>query len=110
MSIAANIIKISEEELAKNHGKIIQKIHLEVGQLSGIVIESLQFALDVSKTDGILKFADITIDEIPGKLKCLNCGHTFETEDFFSCCPKCNVHKVEVLSGKEMIIKSLTII
>ncbi len=109
MSIAANIIKIAEESLVKNHGKAIDKIQLEVGQLSGIVIESLQFALDVSKKDGILKKAQIIINEIPGKLKCLNCGQNFESDDYFSCCPNCNTHELEVLAGKDIFVKSITI-
>ena len=109
MTIAANIIKISEEEMGKVHGKSIEVIHLEVGQLSGLVIDSLRFALDVSKKEGVLKNARIVIDEIPGRLKCLNCGHNFDADDFFTCCPKCNMYKLDVLSGKEMIIKSITI-
>ena len=108
MSIAVNIIKIAEETLAKNLGKTIEKIHLEVGQLSGIVTESLEFALNVSKKDGILKNAQIVISELPGKLKCLNCGHDFVSDEFFTCSPKCNLYKLEVLSGKDLFVKSIT--
>lgn len=109
MSIALNIMKIAEEELEKANGKRIEKIHISVGKLAGVVVESLRFALDVSRKDGPLLNTDITIDEVPAKMKCLNCGHEFESDDFYVTCPTCNEYKLEALSGKELIIKSLTI-
>jgi hydrogenase nickel incorporation protein HypA/HybF len=116
VSIALNIIKIAGEELEKANARLparqglgIKKIHLSIGKLSGVVIESLRFALDVSKKDGPLFNSDITIDEVPAKMKCQSCGHEFEAEDFYITCPKCNEYHLEVLTGKELIIKSLTI-
>ncbi|MCK5105049.1 MAG: hydrogenase maturation nickel metallochaperone HypA [Cyclobacteriaceae bacterium] len=109
VSIALNIIKIAGEELEKANGKGIEKIHLSVGKLSGVVIESLRFALDVSKKDGPLFNSEINIDEVPAKMKCQSCGHEFKADDFYITCPKCNEYKLEVLTGKELIIKSLTI-
>lgn len=110
MSIAANILKISEEETVKAEGKKIEQIRLEVGMLSGVVTESLRFALDVSKNDSVLQNAEIVIDEIPGKLHCILCDCYFESNDFFTCCPNCGLHKFDIVSGKEMIIKSITLV
>lgn len=109
MSIALNIINIAEDELQKADGKRIEKIHLAVGKISGVVIESLRFALEVSQKDGCLSHAEIIIDEIPAIMKCKNCDHEFEAEDFYTICPKCNKFEHKILSGKELMIKSLTI-
>ena len=109
MSIALNIIKIAEEELKKANGERIGKIHLVAGKLSGVVTESLKFALDVSKKDGPLLDSEIIIDEVPARMKCLSCGHEFEAEDFYVTCPMCNEYNHKALSGKELLIKSITI-
>jgi hydrogenase nickel incorporation protein HypA/HybF len=110
MSIAANILKISEEESAKAENKKIEKICLQVGRLSGVVTESLRFALEVSKNESVLQNAEIVIDEIPGKLHCLLCDSYFESNDFFTCCPNCGLHKFDIVSGKELTIKSITLV
>ena len=110
MSIALNIIKIAEEELQKAKGERIEKLNLVVGKLSGVVVESLNFALEASKNDGVLSDAEIIIDEIPAKMKCNSCGFEFECDDFYTTCPQCDEFKHEIISGKELLIKSLTII
>ena len=110
MSIALNIIKIAEEELQKAKGGRIEKLNLVVGKLSGVVVESLNFALEASKEDGVLSCAEIIIDEMPAKMKCHNCGLEFESDDFYTTCPQCDEFKHEIISGKELLIKSLTIV
>ena len=109
MSIALNIIKIAEEELEKANGKRIESLNLVVGKLSGVVVESLNFALEASREDGPLSNTKIIIDEIPAKMKCLNCGHKFQADDFYTTCPTCNEFRHEIISGKELLIKSMTI-
>ena len=109
MSIALQILKIAETELEKVKGEKIEKIHLSVGKLSGIVIESLEFALEASQKEGHITNAEIVIDEIPARMKCLHCTYEFEADDFYITCPKCNHFEHEILSGKELLINSLTI-
>lgn len=109
MSIALNILKIAEEELEKAKGKGIEKIHISVGKLSGVVVESLRFALEASRKEGPLENSDIIIEDVVAKMKCLSCNHEFEADDLYITCPKCNEYNHEALSGKELRIKSLTI-
>ncbi|NJN25700.1 MAG: hydrogenase maturation nickel metallochaperone HypA [Cyclobacteriaceae bacterium] len=107
LSIAANIISIAKGELSKANGQKLEKIHLQVGSLSGIEIESLLFALKSSH--GVLEDTEIKIEEMPGKLRCLECGVEFESADLYTLCPQCRQFKLEVVVGKELIIKSMTI-
>ncbi len=109
VSIAANIIKIAEEELKKNNGKVINKLHLQVGKLSGVVVESLRFALEVSGDNSVLMKSEIQIDEIPAHVKCRSCQHEFEADDFYVVCPKCQDIQLDFLGGKELLIKSIVI-
>ena len=109
VSVAQNILKIVEEELEKNKGKTVNQLRLEVGSLSGVVIESLQFALDVSRNDSILKHTEILIDEIPARVKCRSCNFEFEADDYYVVCPKCQDFQLDFLSGRELKIKSIVI-
>ncbi len=109
MSIALNILEIVEKELKKADGKKIERLNLAVGKLSGVVVESLQFALEASRKNSPIADAEIIIDEINAKMKCMNCDFEFNTDDFYSICPNCNSFKHHIISGKELLIKSLTI-
>jgi hydrogenase nickel incorporation protein HypA/HybF len=109
VSVAANILKIVSEELKKNNGVKVNQLHLAVGSLSGIVIESLQFALDVSKNESVLKNAEIIIDEIPAKVKCRSCQCEFTADDYYVVCPECQDVQLDFISGRELLIKSIVI-
>lgn len=109
MSIAINILNIAEEELKKANGKRIEKMQLSVGKLSGIVVESLKFALHAARENSPLSETEITITEIPAKMRCSNCNHEFESEEFYTVCPQCDSFMHEIISGKELLINSITI-
>lgn len=109
MSIALNILKIAEEELQKANGKSIERMQLSVGKLSGIVVESLEFALKAARENSPLSKTEINISEIPALMRCLNCNHEFESDEFYTVCPKCSAFRHEIISGKELLINSITI-
>ena len=49
LSIAQSIISIAENAAPKDHSTHITSVGLQIGELSGIEIESLKFALSVIK-------------------------------------------------------------
>ena len=110
VSIAMNILQIIEEELSKNPGSAVSHLHLQIGVLSGVVPDSLLFALEASKQNGILRNAEISIDQPEALALCPECGNKFVTEDYFSVCPQCGNSRYEIISGRELIIKSITLV
>ena len=109
MSIALNILDIVEKELKKADGKKIERLNLVVGKLSGVVVESLQFALEASRKSSAIADAEIIIEEVTAAMKCMNCDFEFIADDFYCICPKCNSFKHQIITGKELLIKSMTI-
>ena len=109
VSIAANIIEILKKELQKNNGDKVNKLHLEVGVISGVVVDSLQFALDASRPNTLLQDTEIIIDDIPAKVKCRSCQKEFEAEDYYVVCPHCESNQLDFVTGRDLIIKSISI-
>lgn len=109
VSIAANILEIVGNELKKHEGMKVEQLHLQIGNLSGVVVDSLQFALEVSKKTSVLRHAEIVIEEVGATAKCKSCGLEFEADDYFVACPECQGIEIEFLSGKELQIKSIVI-
>jgi hydrogenase nickel incorporation protein HypA/HybF len=110
VSIAMNILQIIEEELSKNPGKTVVQLHLQIGVLSGVVPDSLLFALEASRQNSLLKNAKISIDHREAVASCPECGSKFKTEDYFGVCPQCGNSRYEIISGRELIIKSITLL
>jgi len=107
LSIAKNIIDIASESARQNRIIRIKEIEIEVGSISGIVVESLEFALEMSVRDTVLENAKTTIIKIPGKAKCLNCNLEFEIDSYYAQCPECQNYNFDVIQGKELRVKSL---
>ena len=109
VAIAQNILKIASDELSKHDGNLVASIHIEVGKLSGVVVDSLLFALEASKDAEYFQQTQFTIDETKALAKCMDCSREFEADDFIAVCPDCSGFRIEYLSGKELKIKSLSI-
>ena len=107
LSIAQNIVEIVEEEVLKAKGQSAEKLLLEVGTMSGIVREALEFALDEAIRNSTLENATIEIIGIKATAKCENCNHEFETEEIYSVCPNCSHLYSTIIHGNELKIKSI---
>ena len=109
MSIAESIVKIALDCAAKENAVRINKLDLSIGTLAGIEFEALEFALEVVKKGSILERAEIVIDKVQAKAKCLECGTGYEAPQVFSKCPECGGYSTQLISGKEMQVRSLVI-
>ena len=108
-SIALGIVKIAEDESRKAHARVIKNITLEIGTLSGVELEALDFAWPVAVKDTMLEHAGRTVEVIEGKAKCLDCGQVYDLNDMYDACPNCNSYVKDIISGKELRIKSLDV-
>ncbi|MBP6978969.1 MAG: hydrogenase maturation nickel metallochaperone HypA [Bacteroidales bacterium] len=109
LSIAMNIIEIATEEVEKAGGGRILSIELEVGMLSGVVVEALEFAMEVSVKKTVLENARINIHTIEAQAVCNQCQYLFEVEDLFTDCPRCHSYDSRLIRGNELRLKSLLI-
>ena len=109
MSIAESIIGIARDYAAKENARKVTEIELSIGTLAGIEFDSLDFALDICKKGTILEKANIRINKIKARAKCINCNVEFEVEHVFDACPKCKGYASSLLCGKEMRVESLLV-
>lgn len=107
LSIAMNIVEIVEEKLASIEIKQASELELDIGTSSGVIVEALRFALEEAVKSSVLENARIIINEIPSRSQCLSCRHEFIPEDIITPCPKCGHLYADVISGKEMTIKTI---
>ena len=73
MSIVAGILKIVQDQARAADAKVINSIEVEIGQLAGIEIESLQFCFQAARTGTLAENAELVIRDIPGRGHCPEC-------------------------------------
>ena len=110
LSIALGIVKIAVDETAKAKATSVTKIELEIGVLSGIELDSLNFIWESAIKDTVLEFAEKEIIVIKGKGKCVDCDTEFEMENIYDPCPYCQSYFKSILQGKELRVKALEVI
>jgi hydrogenase nickel incorporation protein HypA/HybF len=109
MSVVQNIINIVTIESEKNGGGRVSEVHLEIGHLSGVEYGSLEFALKHLSPGSIIESAEISVEKPEGLARCNNCGNEFALEDFIGCCNLCGSFDLEIIKGRELRVKSITI-
>ena len=109
MSAVQNIINIVATESEKNGGGRVVKVNLEIGHLSGIEYSSFEFALKHLAPGSIIESAEISIEKPEGVARCNNCGNEFSLEEFIGCCNQCSSFDLEIIKGRELKVKSITI-
>ena len=108
VGIISAMLKTIEKVMVQQKLTKVEKIVLQVGELSGVVPRYMQecFPVAVHKT----RFQDtkLELDIVPGLLKCNACGLEFNGLKHDLTCPICgNRHDLERLSGDELLIKEI---
>jgi hydrogenase nickel incorporation protein HypA/HybF len=112
LTIAIQIRTALETELASDEGTLVaDAVRVQVGALSGIVPEALQFAWPHAVADSAtLGSARLDIDWIDVQLRCDACADVHFVIDFRSLrCPICRSPDVEVVAGDELDIASVDV-
>jgi hydrogenase nickel incorporation protein HypA/HybF len=108
-SIAMNIVEIATDYARKENASVVKEIEIEVGELAGVVMDALEFSLDVAVKESILEGAERKVIKIPGRARCRECSYEFAIHDLYTLCPKCNSPAPEILAGTELRVKSLLV-
>lgn len=104
LSLIENIIEIVLAEMPKHSLSRVENIALRVGQMRQVVPEALLFGFEVLSKGTVLEGAKLTIEHVPVKGCCRQCGHNFILKDWLIGCPDCEAAEFEIISGKELEI------
>ena len=107
-SLAEDLLKVAREESLKAGIVRLDKIFVRVGDLSGISVDSLEFAFGfLREEDNLTKTTDLVVERTPGKGRCTSCGRAVDLERLFLYCPHCSTPTIEIVEGRDFIVVSL---
>jgi len=109
LSVAYSIVEMVEER-AKEEGAVkVTRVELEIGEMSGIEYDALEFAWDVAVEHSLLTNSELIIRKIKAVARCLECGHKYPVTSAFDPCPECKSVRSDILTGREMRVSSFLI-
>ena len=109
MSIAKSIIDIVSSELSRAGEGRVTEVELEVGELSGIEYESLEFALKALQPESVIADSYIVVRRPPGEALCNDCDNLFATDSPVNPCPECGSYGCSIIKGRELRVLSILI-
>ncbi len=109
LSIALNIVELAVEEAHRNNAGMVVQVEVEIGTMSGVEIEALQFAWDSAILGTPAEKASLEIKVIQAEARCLDCENLFPVQNFFVQCPQCGSYRYEIFQGRELKIRSLVV-
>ncbi|MGW1724249.1 hydrogenase maturation nickel metallochaperone HypA/HybF [Streptomyces sp. NPDC002306] len=109
MSIALAVID-QVERAARQAGDVtaVRSVRLQVGQLAGVVADSLSFSFELACAGTLLEGAELVTDAVPGRARCAPCAQEWAVgmPPRLSC-PGCGGTDTDLLAGRELQIVSV---
>jgi hydrogenase nickel incorporation protein HypA/HybF len=106
-AIAASILEIAGRQANGDHQ--IRKVKIRLGEFTGAVRESVEFAFDIIKKGTPAENAVLDIEMSPLIACCFDCDWSgTPVEEFSFSCPHCGM-PVQVLSGQEMDVEYIEV-
>jgi len=103
LGITQNIVAIATEHA---QGAKVRRLSLEIGQLTAIMPEAIQFCFDVCAQGTPLEGAQLDIIRRPGRGQCRECGQQIALEQPFGVCD-CGSTHLDITQVEELTIKEL---
>ena len=88
----------------------IVAIDLVIGELSGIMDDSVQFYFDILSRDTLAQGAQLRFQRQPAEVLCQECGHTYNAAPPLApFCPACGSPRMQVSGGRQFFLESIEI-
>ncbi len=107
LSIAQNILEIVHQYIPPEDRHRVVKVGMKVGELSGVVVESLEFCFGAVNAGTPMEGAQLNIERIPLQAECRTCRSRFHVEESVFRCPDCGSTDLEITTGRELQVTDI---
>jgi len=110
LSIAISLVEAVQEELVKLGPVRPLAVHLQLGQLAGVVRDALEFSYEIACQNTLLAGSRLIIEELPILVDCPVCGVPREIvslQEFR--CAVCGSAGGKLVQGRELQVAALEI-
>ena len=119
-SIAQSIVQTVLQEANKQNALHVESVEIEIGELTFLGIDQIEFWLKTGFQGTIAEKADVYLKQVKGTIRCEVCQYQGELKlqidpiyhlslPAFSC-PHCQSPKIKITQGKEAIVRRIKIL
>ena len=110
LGIVFHIVKTVEELAVENHVNRVNKVTLQVGEVSTVIPEYLVSCWNwkCSKSE-IMQGCELDVEIIPAVTYCEDCQQTYGTVELGKICPHCGSEHTYLVQGNEHAIKEIEV-
>jgi len=109
LSVAQSIVDIVLQHLPKENHVAVKSVGLRLGEMAGIVPDSLEFCFGAITQGTPLEGATLAIEHVPLRAHCSDCGADGDIAPTLFVCPSCGGSSLTILSGREMQVKDIEV-
>ena len=106
MSITQGIIDLCLEHAVLRR---VRSLDVEIGELSSVVPESIEFCFEACSRETLLEGAVLNVIRVPGLGQCLGCGQETPLTELYGSCQKCGSNRVEIVAGEELRVREIEV-
>jgi len=102
LSVAQGILDLVRQHVPEDRGGAVRSVTVRLGALSGVVADSLDFCFGAIVAGTPYGGASLSIERVPTRGRCEDCGHDFDAGELVFRCPGCGGAHIRVISGDEL--------
>lgn len=107
LGVVFQIIRTVENFAQQNQVTKIDKLVLQIGELSSMIPRYVEACYPAAVEGTILADTKLEIEVLPGNAICRECNKVFNLIENHNQCPHCKSQDWEIISGKEFFIKEI---
>jgi hydrogenase nickel incorporation protein HypA/HybF len=110
-SLIMSMLDMAEKAARDAGARRIDAVHLEIGALSGVVPEALEFAFGGAREGTLAADARLEVTYVPAVAYCATCRSEFELDNRFgiAVCPVCDTPSADLRRGRELRLTHLEV-
>jgi hydrogenase nickel incorporation protein HypA/HybF len=97
------VSQVAQRERARR----VTSVTLQIGPLAGVEPQLLRDAWPIASARGIADGAELLIEDMPLRVRCLECGSDSDAVPNRLICGECGSFRTRLISGEELLLKSL---
>ncbi len=109
LSLAENILEIVRESVSSNGGGRLKSVKVRIGELAGVVPDSLDLCFTALTKGTELENAKLDIERCGIVAHCRDCGIDSVVEGMTFKCPACGSGNIKVISGNELQVMEIEV-
>jgi len=107
LSVCQDLMRQVAKVAADNDASAVERIVLQIGELSGVEPPLLQRAFSIARAGTVAEHAELEIRTGPVVVHCLECGGRSAVPPNRLLCTYCGEWRVRVVEGEELLLLSV---